>query len=203
MIEVSMMYTIREVGYKPKRHKRGYSLVGLEEPYPYQAYWLKPHLNPNRFSAYALEMGERGEQAVADILSGKGFKVIRNSPPGPDLIVGNGIAVEVKTRSWVSKSKGEEPYCVINLETFQRYRVLFSKLFLVIRLLSDPPCHLVIPAKDIPDTVKNISISGYSEQEPIGDWSKCREAWEPLERAIIARERGTFLTHLLRKIKFI
>ena len=132
-----------------------------------------------------LKLGEQGEIEVLNILNTKGLKGRLNKPQGKggnhipgDIILDNGILIEVKT---VNYSSGWRCSWCKDL-TYKRWLVEHKRLtswdFVILRCLSTPPCHFIIPRDFFKPLQRGFGIRAVDPWEYNGKFSQYRESWE-------------------------
>lgn len=129
-------------------------------------------------STRAFEVGDAGEQAVEELLRKRGWTVERGEPGGPDLIIEGSVTVEVKTAN-LSKRTHQGGSCwQFSLISHLDHQKPFDEDLLILRCLSDPPQHFIIPGCLIHYKLTKIDVTYENPQKYHGRWAEFREAWE-------------------------
>jgi len=129
-------------------------------------------------STAAFETGENGEQAVKELLQKRGWDVISGDPGGPDLIVEGNVTVEVKTANLSGRTDQSGFRWQFSLISHLDHQKPFDEDLLILRCLSDPPQHFIIPGCLVHYKLTKIDITYKNPQKYHGRWAEFREAWE-------------------------
>lgn len=123
-------------------------------------------------------LGTSGELAVKAILEKKGYQVKWTAKNGLDLTVNNGLFVEVKTANCFYDSKRKHYSYHFTLQKSRPTYKGRADIVFVLRCLSQPPCHFVIPSSLLPVVLTSLVISGKDPRTYKGKYSQFLEAWD-------------------------
>lgn len=123
-------------------------------------------------------IGDSGEQAVADLLRERGYEVQMGEPGGPDLILDGFLTVEVKTANLSGRIDCNAKRWQFSLTKMDGQHKPFEEDVLILRCLSNPPCHFVIPGIVVPKTLVKLDITHPNPFLYRGKWSAFYEKWE-------------------------
>lgn len=132
---------------------------------------------PDR-STQAIETGYAGEQAVKELLEKRGWDVENGEPGGPDLVIEGSVTVEVKTANLTKRTSQGGMSWQFSLASHLDHQKPFDEDLLILRCLSDPPQHFIIPGCLIHYKLTKIDITFKNPQKYVGRWAEFREAWE-------------------------
>lgn len=122
-------------------------------------------------------VGTAGEEAVADILLKRGYKVDSGWPGGPDLILDDFLTVEVKTANLSGRTDGVNSRWQFSLTKMDGQHSPFKEDLLVLRCLSEPPYHFVIPGVLVNPQLQKIDITSEDPRRYRGRWHQFGEKW--------------------------
>lgn len=125
--------------------------------------------------------GDKGEQAVAEILRERGYQVDPGSPGGCDLILDDFLTVEVKTANpsrYVNRIVKRWQFSLTKTDGQHKP---FNEDVLILRCLTDDPCHFVIPGIVVPRALTKIDITNPRPFHYQGKWSAFYETWEMVD----------------------
>lgn len=125
--------------------------------------------------------GDLGEQAVAEILLERGYKTDFGPPGGPDLILDSFLTVEVKTANLSGRTDKDAKRWQFSLTKMDGQHKPFEEDVLVLRCLTDSPCHFVIPGIVVPKTLVKIDITNPLPFHYQGKWAAFYDCWEMVD----------------------
>lgn len=129
----------------------------------------------NRRLSRDVEGSERAKVTIALYARSQPFKAVKEL--GHDVIMGGNTRVRILIASLYANPNRRQTEWRFNLGNLNREDSGQSVDVLVLRCLSYPACHFVIPADRIPNHVKRISITSINPREYQGQWHSFREAW--------------------------
>lgn len=125
--------------------------------------------------------GDQGEQAVAEILRARGYKVTPGPPGGCDLIVDDFLTIEVKTANLTNRTDRNARRWQFSLTKLDGQHKPFTEDVLILRCLTDTPCHFVIPGLVVPKSLVKLDITNPYPFSYQGKWSAFFGAWEMVD----------------------
>lgn len=125
--------------------------------------------------------GDQGEQAVAEILRERGYRVEPGPPGGCDLILDSFLTVEVKTANPSGRTDRNAKRWQFSLTTLDGQHKPFEEDALILRCLTDKPCHFVIPGVMISKTLVKIDITNPRPSRYQGKWAVFYEMWKMVD----------------------
>lgn len=136
--------------------------------------------NPN----HAYELGDAGEQAVADILRGRGYHVEADSVGTADMVINCVCTTEVKTAKVTGRTDRKAKRWQFSLFGHRESQRPFEEDLLILRCETTPPCHFVIPGRVVPRHLTKIDITTEDPHRYRGKWSPYRERWDLVDTAL-------------------
>ncbi len=121
--------------------------------------------------------GDLGEEAVANILRARGYQVELGPPGGCDLILDNFLTVEVKTANLSGRTDSDSKRWQFSLTKLDGQHKPFGEDVLILRCLTDTPCHFVIPGIVVPKSLVKLDITNPCPFSYQGKWSVFFGAW--------------------------
>ena len=155
-------------------------------------------LEQSSYSTLTHARGVGGELAVKRILESKGYEVKRNHPHGPDLVVEGRVSVEVKTSGWCESRSYNGGYYSFNTKWGGNPKSRYDGYVLVLRCLSTPPVHFVIPRYAVLEGQQGIKICTQNAREHKGKWHEFRECWSWIDAALDNSPNNCIFTRLAR-----
>lgn len=125
----------------------------------------------------AYQLGDEGEKAVRTLLQLRGWDVQPGKANGVDLVVENFVTVEVKTARPSKRTDKKATRWQFCLWRDAPGRKPLEENILILRCLSEPPCHFIIPGWLIPEGQKRLDIGAINPHTYKGKYSLFREAW--------------------------
>lgn len=121
--------------------------------------------------------GIAGEEAVAEILLKRGYKVDFGPPGGCDLILDDFLTVEVKTANLSDRVDSNSPRWQFSMTKMDGQHSPFEEDVLILRCLSEPPYHFVIPGELVNPQLQKIDITREDPRRYRGRWHQFGERW--------------------------
>lgn len=125
--------------------------------------------------------GDQGEQAVAEILRERGYRVEPGPPGGCDLILDSFLTIEVKTANLSGRTDRNAKRWQFSLTKCDGQHKPFEEDVLILRCLTDDPCHFVIPGVVVPKALVKIDITNPLPFHYQGKWAAFYERWEVVD----------------------
>lgn len=125
--------------------------------------------------------GDLGEEAVADILTERGYRVTFGPPGEYDLLIDDFLTVEVKTANLSGRTDSHNKRWQFSLTKLDGQHKPLTKAILILRCLTVPPCHFVIPGIVVPENLVKIDITHPSPSCYQGKWAAFYERWEMVD----------------------
>lgn len=122
-------------------------------------------------------VGTKGEEAVARILLNRGYRVDFGHPGGCDLILEGLLTVEVKTANLTGRVDSNSPRWQFSMTKLDGQHSPFEEDVLVLRCLSEPPYHFVIPGELVNPQLQKIDITREDPRGYRGRWHQFGEKW--------------------------
>lgn len=145
-------------------------------------------------SIKAIETGDNGERAVADILIDRGYRVKHDPLTDWDLLIDDFLTIEVKTAHKTGRT--DKPckrwqFCLYSHKDRQKP---VNEDLLILRCESKPPCHFIIPMVLVSSRLTKIDITSSDPWEYKGMWAVFREEWDMVDmvHAYILRRGRTW-----------
>ena len=132
-------------------------------------------------SNHAYELGDHGEQKVAEILRTGGYHVKMGGKGDCDLTINYICTVEVKTAMITGRTDRKVKRWQFSLFGHRESQKPFGEDLLILRCETTPPCHFVIPGCVVPRNLTKIDITNPDPWAYRGKWSLFRERWEFVE----------------------
>jgi len=138
-----------------------------------QAYRFGPKVRPTAYE-HRQWLGAMAEQKAATLIADLGHKVTpQDHNDRCDLVVDDGLRVEVKASRWTDAQRGSG-----------RYQALWhNEADLVAWYLVDADVWYVIPTSEF-DRPTNVAIWSRDPDKYTGRWSVYQERWDLLSRAL-------------------
>lgn len=138
-------------------------------------------------SEKSFEVGDAGEEAVAHILWERGYLVEYGPAGGPDLIIEGLVTVEVKTANLSGRTDRNAKRWQFSLTKLDGQHKPFEEDLLILRCLTDKPCHFVIPGILVQKGLVKIDITHPLPSIYQGKWSLFWEAWKVVDMVFCYR----------------
>lgn len=132
----------------------------------------------------AVKTGWEGEEAVKALLETRGWQVDFPKQGTADLLVEDAVTVEVKTAHLSGRTDRKAKRFQFALYTHRDNTNPVEEDILILRCLSDPPTHFIIPITHLPPTLTKIDITHTDPHQYAGAWARFREAWDLLDTII-------------------
>ena len=141
-------------------------------------------------SNHAYELGDHGEQKVAEILRAGGYHVEMGGKGDCDLTINYICTVEVKTAMITSRANRRARRWQFSLFGHRERQKPFEEDLLVLRCEATPPCHFIIPGCIVPRFLTKIDITTQDPHKYRGKWALYRERWDLIDAVLRWRKNG-------------
>lgn len=142
-------------------------------------------------SQHAYDVGYAGEEAVAEILKGKGYQVEAGGNGDCDLTLEGICTVEVKTANASGRTDRKAKRWQFCLFAHPERDKPFAEDLLILRCETTPPTHFVIPGVIVLRGTIKIDITTKDPAKYRGKWAFYRERWDLIDTVLKwCKDRG-------------